>query len=232
MHHGRHTKILLISLLSLFISTALNAQLPPGKVYKIAVLPFASDIAGPDALKPAYALMQGFKSNQQLRPVNMQTVLNALSSKRIGQTNCSNIACARKLGYALRSHVVVHGQINSTYSGYLVTIQATHTKSGKVLNRISRNIPGSIDDLSTAMSTIANMLIRPQSAPVANGSSRRSTTISENSSKKKWALIGLALAGGVGVGILATQGGDNPPDDNPPPTPTQLPGPPPLSGGN
>ncbi|MCB9503499.1 MAG: hypothetical protein H6696_16325 [Deferribacteres bacterium] len=231
MHHGRITKILLIPALFLIISTSLCAQLPPGKTYKIAVLPFATDIAGQDALKPAYAMLQGLKRNSQLMPVDMQTVLNALSDQRIGQTNCSDITCARKLGYALRSHFIVHGQINSTYSGYFVTIQATHTKSGKVLNRVSKNVPGSIDDLSAAMNKMADLLIRTSSAPLANNTTRTSTTFSKKSSKKKWALVGLALAGGVGVGILTTQGGDNPPEDQPP-TPTQLPGPPPLSGGN
>ncbi|KAA3613321.1 MAG: hypothetical protein DWQ05_17685 [Calditrichaeota bacterium] len=218
-----------------FLTNSISAQLAPGRTYKIAVLPFNSDIADGEALKPVYKLFQVFKSMEQFNPVDVQTVLQTLSDNRIGKTTCSDVACARKMGYALRSNFVVHGQINTTYSGYFVALQTTHTKTGRVLNKVTKNVPGDLRDLTNEMVEIGRKLVLSNTTgPLTSSPSAKSSTLNKKSSKKKWTIIGLALAGGVSVGVLAAQGGSssNPDDTNNPGTKITLPGPPPLSGGN
>ncbi len=235
MHQGRITKILSLFPILFFLTNSLFAQLIPGRTYKVAVLPFNSDLAEGEALKPVYKLIQTFKNMPQFRPVNMQTVLHALAQNKVNKTNCSDAGCARKIGYALRSHFVVHGQINTTYSGYFVALQMTHTKTGRVLNKVTRNIPGDLNDLSAEMVDIAKRLVNSSNnIPISNSQPAKNSTLKKKSSIKKWTLIGLAVAGGVSVGVLATQGGGNgnPDSGNKTGTVTVLPGPPPLSGGN
>jgi TolB-like protein len=132
----------------------------------------------------------------------MEAILKEQAFQQSGA--CTNEECMVEMGQVLGIQQIIAGSIGKVGSAYSINVRVISVETGKILNSVSHNYTGPIENLlTTEMTVVANKLAGVETVYHERSSTKRKSD--KNKRKRNFIIGGIALGvvgGGTAVFLI------------------------------